>query len=214
LLENTVGREKWDAFLQQYFTENAFKVMTTEAFIEQLNKNLIEPNKEAFAEVDINAWIYGPGIPDNCPVVVSTRFEKVDEAIKAFTEGTPADQINTAGWSTHEWLRFLKKMPQDISLDRMSELDAAFSFTGTGNCEVADVWYELALKKGYSRAYPAIDNFLCSVGRRKFLTPLYKAMVATEEGKQMALDIYSRARPTYHYVAVNTMDELLGWEAQ
>ena len=96
----------------------------------------------------------------------------------------------------------------------MEELDKAFQFTGTGNCEVADVWYELSIKRAYTPAYPAIENFLCSVGRRKFLTSLYGAMVATEEGKAMAMEIYKKARPTYHYVAVSTLDAMLGWPAQ
>jgi leukotriene-A4 hydrolase len=214
LLENTAGREKWDAFLKEYFTANAFKVMDTETFIDYLNEKLIQPNKDAFAQVDINAWIYGPGIPDNCPQVVSMRFEKVDSALAAFNNGAPANTLATAEWSTHEWLRFLKNIPADISLSRMEELDKAFQFTGTGNCEVADVWYELSIKRAYTPAYPAIENFLCSVGRRKFLTSLYGAMVATEEGKAMAMEIYKKARPTYHYVAVSTLDAMLGWPAQ
>lgn len=214
LMEQTAGREKWDAFLKEYFTTNAFKVMDTETFVNYLSEKLIEPNHEAFANVDINAWIYGPGIPDNCPKVVSARFEKVDSALAAFNDGAAANTLATADWSAHEWLRFLKNIPADISLQRMEELDNAFRFTGTGNCEVADVWYELAIKRVYTQAYPAIDNFLCSVGRRKFLTPLYSAMMATDEGKTMALEIYAKARPTYHYVAVNTLDAMLGWTAQ
>ena len=212
LLEQTAGREKFDTFLHEYFTSHAFQVMDTESFVSYLNENLIAPNSETFEGVDIDAWIYGPGIPANCPIVVSERFNKVDSALADFNAGKAAAELATDEWSTHEWLRFLKSLPQELPMEKMEELDAAFSFTGTGNCEVADVWYELTIKNNYSQAYPAIDNFLNSVGRRKFLTPLYKAMIATDEGKAMALDIYSRARPTYHYVAVNTMDELLGWK--
>ena len=47
------------------------------------------------------------------------------------------------------------------------------------------------------------------MGRRKFLTPLYKAMVETGQ-KAMADAIYEQARPNYHSVATGTMDELLG----
>jgi hypothetical protein len=48
------------------------------------------------------------------------------------------------------------------------------------------------------------------VGRRKFLTPLYKALVESDQ-KALALDIYQEARGNYHSVATGTMDELLGW---
>ena len=39
-------------------------------------------------------------------------------------------------------------------------------------------------------------------------------MIGTESGKAMAMDIYKRARPTYHYVAVNTLDAMLGWDQE
>jgi len=209
LLESKVGREKWDVFVNGYFTTNAFRVMTTEDFIVYLNKNLIEPNIEKYADVNIEEWIYGPGIPANCPIVVSTRFNIVDGEIQKFNNGTAAKDLTATNWSTHEWLRFIYQLPETISIEKMQELDKAFAFTGTGNSEIADAWYELAIKRNYTASYPAIETFLCSVGRRKFLTPLYKAMINTGQ-KEMAERIYTKARPGYHYVAQNTMDELIG----
>lgn len=209
MLESKVGREKWDVFINGYFTTNAFKVMTTEAFIEYLNANLIEPNKSVYAGVDINEWIYGPGIPANLNKPVSVRFNTVDAELKKFLGGAPASSIPATNWSTHEWLCFIYQLPEDISVSKMSELDKQFKFTGTGNCEIADAWYEIAIKRNYSTAYPAIDVFLNSVGRRKFLMPLYKAMMNTGQ-EAMAKNIYAKARPGYHYVAQNSLDELVG----
>lgn len=209
LLESKVGRENWDAFVNGYFTTNAFKVMTTEAFVEYLNEHLIDAHPEAFADVDIRAWIYGPGIPDNCPKVVSTRFTAVDQEVHAFNGGAAAASLKTSGWTTHEWLRFIYQLPEDITVERMGDLDKSFHFTGIGNCEIADAWYELAVKRHYATAYADMETFLCSVGRRKFLTPLYKAMMQTNQS-EMAKRIYAKARPGYHYVAQNTLDELVG----
>ena len=209
LLESKVGRENWDAFVNGYFTTNAFKVMTTEAFVEYLNEHLIDAHPEAFADVDIRAWIYGPGIPDNCPKVVSTRFTAVDQEVHAFNGGAAAASLKTSGWTTHEWLRFIYQLPEDITVERMGDLDKSFHFTGIGNCEIADAWYELAVKRQYATAYADMETFLCSVGRRKFLTPLYKAMMQTNQS-EMAKRVYAKARPGYHYVAQNTLDELVG----
>jgi hypothetical protein len=58
-------------------------------------------------------------------------------------------------------------------------------------------------------AYPALENFLTSQGRRKFLKPLYTELARTAEGKQMAKKIYQKARPGYHFVAYTTIDEIL-----
>jgi hypothetical protein len=59
-----------------------------------------------------------------------------------------------------------------------------------------------------------MEKFLINTGRRKFLEPLYKALIKTEKGREMARDIYEQARPNYHFVAVNTIDKLLDWQDQ
>ena len=48
-----------------------------------------------------------------------------------------------------------------------------------------------------------------TVGRRKYLKPLYEALLQSPQGRERALSIYQRARPRYHAVAVRTLDALL-----
>ena len=93
----------------------------------------------------------------------------------------------------------------------MAELDAAFKFSSSHNAEIEDTWFLQSLKNKYSVAYPYMEKFLIEVGRRKFLMPLYKEMIKTIEGKTLALKIYEQARPNYHFVARQSVDELLGW---
>ena len=52
-------------------------------------------------------------------------------------------------------------------------------------------------------------QFLTEQGRRKFLKPLYEKLIETEQGKIQAQRIYQQARPTYHAVSRETIDELL-----
>ena len=47
---------------------------------------------------------------------------------------------------------------------------------------------------------PALERFLTSQGRRKFLRPLYEDLMTTAWGTAEAHRIYQRARPTYHAV--------------
>jgi len=54
---------------------------------------------------------------------------------------------------------------------------------------------------------------LITVGRRKFLRPLYSELVKTPEGRDRALAIYKKARPGYHPIAVATLDAIVGWKA-
>jgi leukotriene-A4 hydrolase len=50
------------------------------------------------------------------------------------------------------------------------------------------------------------------MGRRKFLKPLYTELAKTPEGLEFARNVYKKARPTYHSVSVNTIDEILKWQ--
>jgi hypothetical protein len=58
----------------------------------------------------------------------------------------------------------------------------------------------------------SVEEFLINVGRRKFLTPTYKAMIERDPSKEMARNIYRKARKNYHSVSTGTIDELLDWK--
>jgi hypothetical protein len=109
-----------------------------------------------------------------------------------------------------ERYRFLSNLNDATTPERLAELDAAWGISTTGNNEVLFAWLEQSIRSQYGPSYARLESFLVEIGRRKFLTPLYKAMVETDQ-KPLADAIYAKARPNYHSVATGTMDELLGW---
>ena len=207
LIEETVGRKQFDFFLNNYFTENAFKVMDTEEFIVYINEKLLDTDIEAKEKIRLEEWIYRAGIPDNCPEVNSTKFKNVDNAIHSFEKGYPLANINSAKWSSHEWLHFLRKLPKDSSLKDLKKLDTAFEFTTSGNSEILNAWFQLTIPTGYKAADNALEDFLMTVGRRKFLQPLYEALYMKDPLR--AKRIYKNARENYHSVSTQTLDAIV-----
>jgi leukotriene-A4 hydrolase len=207
LIEETVGRKQFDFFLNNYFTENAFKVMDTEEFIVYINEKLLDTDIEAKEKIRLEEWIYRAGIPDNCPEVNSTKFKNVDNAIHSFEKGYPLANINSAKWSSHEWLHFLRKLPKDSSLKDLKKLDTAFEFTTSGNSEILNAWFQLTIPTGYKAADNALEDFLMTVGRRKFLQPLYEALYIKDPLR--AKRIYKNARENYHSVSTQTLDAIV-----
>ena len=208
MIEENVGREKFDDFLSTYFKKHAFTVMDTDNFIEYIERVLLS-DEETRNAVNLTAWIDGAGLPDNCPNVYSERIEKVDNAVAKWAEGG----LNTSDIPWSEWLyqeryRFLKSIPASVTVEKLDELNVTFKVSGTGNNEVLFAWLEQSILKQHIASYPRLESFLINVGRRKFLTPLYKALLETGQ-TQMAKDIYKKARPNYHSVSTGTMDELL-----
>ncbi|MDX9750436.1 MAG: M1 family metallopeptidase [Flavobacteriales bacterium] len=209
MLEAKVGRAKFDAFLRDYFERFAFTSMTTDMFLAHLKAHLLEPDS---VEVDLAAWVDGPGLPPDAPTPESPLFAQVEAELERWHKGAPADQLATAGWSTFEWLHFIRHLPRPLTKARMTAMDNAFAFTQSGNAEILAAWLEQCIRNSYAPAEEKLAEFLTTVGRRKFLTPLYTELVRTEKGRIMAQEIYRQARPNYHSVARNTMDELLAWK--
>ena len=208
MIEETVGRAQFDDFLSEYFTKHAFTVMDTDSFIEYLEGNLLtdEATRDA---VNLTAWIDGAGLPDNCPKIQSDRIENVDIAVQNWASGDLAtSDLLWNDWLYQERYRFLKSIPSSVNVAKLDELNSTFNISSTGNNEVLFAWLEQAVLKGHEASYNRLETFLINVGRRKFLTPLYKALLDTDQ-TNMALSIYKKARPNYHSVATGTMDELL-----
>jgi len=207
LCEETFGREVWDAFLRAYFDEHAFKSMTTEKFLDYLDKHFTD--KTLKEKLNITAWVYSPGIPANCPQPHTDEFAKVEAQLEAWKNGTPAAQLHTTGWTTHHWIYFLRHLPDTLRLEKIIELDYAFSFTRSGNSEILLEWFQRCIKANYETAYGPLRNFLMNVGRRRLVKPLYAELAKTPEGKAWAKSVYEKARQGYHSVTYNTIDEIL-----
>lgn len=209
LIEETVGRERMDNFLKNYFTSHAFQVMTTEEFVKLLEEEFLTP--EEIHAIGVEEWIYGVGLPANCPVPSPDRFNGVKDAVELFEKNgnLPSKEI-TQNWSTHEWLHFIGSM-ENLSVDKLAKLDEAFEFSNSGNSEILAAWFQPTIRAKYEPVKPVVENFLVHVGRRKFLTPTYKAMLESGQ-KEWALEVYAKARPNYHAVARETMDDLLQLE--
>lgn len=208
-IERTVGRQKFDEFLKNYFNDHAFKTITTEQFLAYLDEHLLHGDSTLYKKIDIKAWVYGPGIPTNCPRADMERFNKVNDERTKFLGGTAPAQLTTTGWTTHEWLHFLRKMPATLTEAQMKSLDDQFKFTNTGNSEIADLWFVMSVRANYKTAYPAMETFLSAVGRRKFLQPLYAEMMKTPANQQMAKNLYTKYRGNYHPIAQETLDKMV-----
>jgi len=209
-IEEKYGREKFDAFLNDYFSENAFGSMDTETFTAYIKKYYQSKFNISFDDNIFHQWIYSEGIPENIPQPHSDRFQKVDEFLASWKAEKGLDKSISQKWSSHEWLHFLKTLPGKLSPDQMQELDNFGHFTASGNAEIIAEWGVISIRNNYEKMQPKIEAFLINTGRRKFLSPLYNELIKTEKGKQRAWEIYQKARPNYHFVATNTFDKLLG----
>ena len=210
-LESLIGRPRLDAFIKEYFARFSFQAMDTATFLGYLRAELLNKEPGLEARLQLSDWVDGPGLPTNVPAVTSHRFEAVDHVLAQLAaDAAPASLTpESAEWSSHEWVHFLHGLPPTLSAAQLKFLDESFRFSTSGNAEILTAWFPHTLRAGYPAATHALENFLQHVGRRKFLVPLYRALLAAPDGPQRARAIYAEARPNYHSVATGTLDVLL-----
>ncbi|MFH6965462.1 leukotriene A4 hydrolase C-terminal domain-containing protein [Flavobacterium sp. FlaQc-28] len=201
VIENAVGREKFDVFIKNYFDAHAFKSITTDDFIKYFNENLIKGDKALADKIKLEDWIFKPGIPSNITPVSSADFDAIDKIQKSWRE-TGVKGLSQKITTTTEKQHFIDHLPTDITPKEMEALDKEFNFTNGGNFIIKRQWFVQAIRHQYKAANPAIEQFLIGSSRTGSVMMLYKEMVKTPEGKVWANQIFNKAKSGYHATTI------------
>ncbi len=202
MLEQLTDRAKWDEFLKSWFQANKFTSKTTEDFLDYLKSDYLAKHG---VTTNVDEWVYGPGIPANCPRPNSTRLAVAEKAAANIATSVPV----TKDWTPHEWVHFVRNLPMETTIEVLIKLDEQFNLTNSGNAEIRCAWYDTAIRRGYVKEIlPQIEEFLVGVGRRRFLMPVYTALKETGHVED-ARRIFVKARPGYHAVSYGSIEQLL-----
>ena len=208
-LEQTVGRDDFDRFLLDYFNEFAFQSVTTEDFLDYLERTLLQTHMEALDADRINQWIFEPGLPDAAPHPTSDAFSRLDPIRQSWLDGEiKADDIDTGGWTYHQWKYFLDGMPETLPEEQLADIDQAFGLTKSTNNEVAFSWLRIAIRNDYAPAFARLEDFLISIGRNKFVMPLYQDLMDNDKS-DFAVRVFEQAKPGYHPLTVKRNSQIV-----
>lgn len=207
-LEKEVGRERFDAWLRQWFDKHSFQPATSAMIYQDLRTNLAGTEAEA-ERLRLREWIYSPGLPANFAQPDPAAFAAIDAANAAYAaSGTLPD--GWQGWTSAERQRFLQNVPAERDAAELARLDQALGLSSTGNNEELFLWLRLALANRYEPAVPQAERFLASVGRTKFVRPLFATLAGEGEwGKPIARRIYAGTRASYHTVTQRAVDRIV-----
>lgn len=209
-LESRFGRDAFDAFLRGYFDRFAFRSITTEQFLEHLDAAFVAAHPGAATRAQVDEWVYRPGLPAFAVSPEAPGFDEVDRERAAWLDGRrAAPDLDIARWSVQQRQHFLDGLPAGVAPARLAELDAVFSFSTTENSEIAFSWFRQAVRSDHRAVYPALERYLIAIGRRRFIRPLYVALMQTPQGAAFARRVYALARPGYHPIAQASLDAIV-----
>lgn len=202
LVEETVGRERFDAFALSYISAFGYESIDTRTFLDYLRAEL---GDEVFKAVRAREWVYHSGYPDNAPAIVSSLVDEVQEMVDMHFV-TPLD----TSWTKPQWQLYLELLPENEAPEFLRNLDSVWNLSSEQNTEVQWSFLVRAVKAGlYEEFASIIEAFLRSKGRMKYLKPLYGALCETPKGHLEAQRIFTDAMKTYHPVAVAAVERVL-----
>jgi leukotriene-A4 hydrolase len=194
LVEREAGRERFDGVMRDYIAHFRFTSITTEDLLAFLDERL-----PGVAErVGAREWLYEPGLPANAPVFRSERRDALAALAAAFASGARPSVDEVASWSPAEMLVYLQNLPRVVDRAGGEWLDRELGLTARGNYEILVEWLTIAAGSDYEPAFARLREVLTSVGRMKYLRPLYGALGRSPRTRALAREVFAEAADRYH----------------
>jgi aminopeptidase N len=214
-LENAFGRDNFDAFLSSYFDTFAFQTITTERFLDYLDKNLLQSESSKVSREDAEEWLYQPGLPKNAPLPSSATLDAAAATALAWVQGkVDVDEIPVNDWSAQATVHFINSLPDDIPHERLYELDENLGFSGTSNAEIGRAWFIQVAQRRLEQAYEPLTQYLNRYGRGRLIFPIYMTLAKNGSDLELAQQIFADARTSYHPLTEGGIARALQLEAE
>lgn len=85
----------------------------------------------------------------------------------------------------------------DVTLQILEKVDKDLSVTMTEDPECKQRWFPLGIQLNYTNVTEPAKTFISSMGRLKYLTPIYSALLAANK-KDTAIEWYNLNKDFYH----------------
>ncbi len=201
-LEHAYGREIFDQFITDYFSDFAFQVITTEDFVDYLDKRLLSVHHGILTREQVERWMYEPGLPADAVIPTSRNLDDAAQLAAMWSRGeVEAAELPVADWSAQATIHFINALDPDLSTEKLVEIDKALGLSDTQNAEIARTWFMQVATRRHEPAYEQMAEHLRKFGRVRLIRPIYVALAENGRDMQLARDLFDAARGTYHPIA-------------
>ncbi len=210
-LESLVGKDAFQNIMQEYIKKYAFQSVDYNAFKEvyedYVNDNTEgDEGKNILNDIDWDTWLYSKGKPFAEFNFSSTLSdEAIQLAEKYFVKNAKydGDYDIFKKWHTNVKVYFLNYIMNNIKKvdDKVYKnlRDNLKLNQENYNMEVKYLWYQIALKTKHDDVIPDLKKMLLSIGRMKYLKPLYSSWY--EFNKKDAKSFFDKNKNLYHPIA-------------
>ena len=200
--EYAVGRDRFDQFIQKYMKTYQFQSITTERFLDFLKAEL----PEVFEKVDVQTWVYRPGMPETWHKPQSHLFDEVEQALADFKQGKLPTKEQTKDWHRYQILSFLQGLPDTISVEYCKALEDVLDLEKRNDDYFFSYFYATCILSGYREIMPRVEKFVERIGRMLYLMPIVRAMTEADWTRDRARPLFENVRGQQHPVTAAAVE--------
>ncbi|PGH14820.1 leukotriene A-4 hydrolase [Helicocarpus griseus UAMH5409] len=203
-LENLLGKDRFDRFIPHYFTK--YKGLSLDSY--EFKTSIIDffsSDSEAHAQLtslDWDTWFYSPGLPPKPAFDTSLVDVVYDLAQKWRTTAesgfTPAS-TDIKGLDANQLVVFLEQVllfEKPLTAEQSLLMGDVYGLAKSENAEVSNLYFQVGLKAGDRSVIEPTATLLASIGRMKYVRPLYRALEKLD--RNVAIEIFEKNRDFYH----------------
>jgi len=200
MLEETVGRARFDKFIQRYIAWFKFTSISTETFLAFVDGEL----PGVLETVRHLEWVDGEGVPTNAPRVLSAKATVA--LADAQLNMVP---IDSHAWSPNQWVLYLQSLSRELPSGFADSL-LQFNLHNAANINVRWSYLLFCLETKFMNndIGEAVEKLLTQVGRMKFILPIYRALTCNRVALTLAQQIFNKARSGYHPIAIAQVERI------
>jgi aminopeptidase N len=203
--EYAVGHERFDEFIQTYMKSFQFQSLTTEEFLDFLKAEL----PQVFEQVDVETWVYKPGMPETWHKPHSHLHEEVQKVLNDIKQGKLPTQEQVKDWHRYQILLFLQGLPNTLSAKEYKQLEKVFEFEKRNDDHFYSYFYAASIASGDQDSMPRIEKFIEKIGRLLYIMPVIRAMLETDWARGRVRPLLERVREKHHPVTIAAIERLL-----
>ncbi|KAI1341392.1 peptidase family M1-domain-containing protein [Xylariaceae sp. FL0016] len=214
-LERLVGREHFDKFIPHYFKTWARKSLDSfefkKTFLDFFESYGNEDIRQKIAKIPWEERFYTPGLPPKPDFNTAYVDECLALAEKWKSNDYQPDAKDIVSFSANQILVFLqtvRNFSPKLSVERSHLLGVTYNISTSKNVEVLSEYYKIALKAGDRDELSGVVSLLGSVGRMKFVRPLYRALL--EVDRDLAVETFQKNRDFYPSTTRSQVEKDLG----
>jgi hypothetical protein len=211
------GPEIFEPYLKAHVENFSHKSITTADFKDFIFKyfNGNPEQVKILSSVDWERWFHQPGMP-----IVENTFDDslAKTCIKLAsdwdqcrnTKSYPENLSDFTSLSSPQKIMFLEKLMEMncFPIECLQRMNSLYKLSEISNSEIKFRWQMLCLSSNYESVYSDVTSFISTVGRMKFVRPLYRSLYKVQPA--LARDTFSKFRTFYHPICSTMVAKDLG----